>query len=525
MDLYSLVYGTMFALCSWVVREGYIGPEMIPWPIRMCWPQPSVTSLDECNWFQLGAMKSLDWIKGRPKDDGSGNGWRNIDKLISSLKDDKDIAGDVKPDELRSYIEEEYFQYMEGSVLSSPKVEIRTEYRKDRWLTYAPKYNILLRAMKNPYADEKNDWYGDLPVIAKDAFPLMDSIIGLGEFERGQTLQYALNSLWNLYLDGVKYSIFPPIHVQSTGNVTRSSIKWGAGEKWLMKTPGKDVVQMQLSPQGLNTFQSTYQFLLSAILNQAGTTDISTPSNVDPTMGRTPQAVRFQVARESARDEWDRVMMEEMIVQREKRWINMIVKKLEKPVVIRLFGPEAEQIAQEYPDMLEFFDEKDKYGAIKATKEQIQATYDFIPESGSTMKPDLEGEQATLDNLLQIIIKQPAILQIMREKGKDIDFAELMKRQLIARGVKDYDKIITEYQQPMQGMMGQPQPGLGQQQLIGKQAGEGQMQQMAGQINQAANEPSPTALEDLAAQIQNSINQPSTELIGGRSGIPVMPQE
>ena len=32
-------------------------------------------------------------------------------------------------------------------------------------------------------------------------------------FERGKSLQFALNSLWNLYLDGVKMSIFPPIQM------------------------------------------------------------------------------------------------------------------------------------------------------------------------------------------------------------------------------------------------------------------------------------------------------------------------
>ena len=496
LDLFSLVYGTMFALTAWVIRDDHIGPEMIPWPIRMCWPQPSATSIDECEWFQLGAMKSVEWLKRQPRENKDGTGWRNIDKLIEAMG--KKTSGDVKPSEQRSYIEEQYYATSERGSEYFPKVEIRTEYRKDRWYTYAPKYGILLRVMKNPYGEAKNDFYGKLPIIAKDAFPLMDSIIGLGEFERGKTLQYALNSLWNLYLDGVKYSIFPPIHMNPK-NVVRSSIKWGAGEKWLMKNPGVDVQMMRMTPQGLQTFQSTYSFLLSAIMNQAGTTDVSKPMRVEPTLGKTPQAIRFMAARESARDEWDRVMMEETIKAREERWIDMIVKKMEKPVIMRIFGPEVEEIAQEYPDVVEFFDKKWGYGSLRISKEKIQAKYDFELETGSTMKKDIEGEQHNISQILGLVLKNPQIIAALREKGKDLDIGELFKRWIIAGGIKDYDRIIVDFQTKQQpgGMPGQPGGGQIPPEALG---------QMANEIERQA--------ETLSA---------AQEMVGGVKAIPPMP--
>jgi len=382
MDLYSMVYGTMFALVPWIQHGEYIGPEMIPWPIRMCWPQPSVSSIGESDWFQLGAMKSVEWLKKRPTDNADGSGWKNIDKLLLAMGGD-DATGDVSDTEQRSFVEEEYYSHPDIGSKKFPKVEIRTEYQRDRWYTYSPKYSILLRSQKNPYGND------EIPIIAKDAFPLMNSIIGLGEFERGKTLQYALNSLWNLYMDGVKYSIFPPVHIDPK-SVVRSSIKWESGGKWFMKRPNIDVQIMKMAPQGLQTFQSTYSFLLSAIMNQAGTTDISQPAQTESNVGKTPQAIRFMASRENARDEWDRVMMEETIKAREVKWINMIVKKMEKSVAMRLFGAEAEEIGRAYPDVIDFFDPKEKYGAITIKKDMIQAKYDFDLEVGSTMKKDLE---------------------------------------------------------------------------------------------------------------------------------------
>jgi len=57
MDLYSLVYGTMFAIVPWRVdkRRGYIGPEINLLPMRNSFPQPGV-SLFDADWFQAGML-------------------------------------------------------------------------------------------------------------------------------------------------------------------------------------------------------------------------------------------------------------------------------------------------------------------------------------------------------------------------------------------------------------------------------------------------------------------------------------
>jgi len=457
MDLYSMVYGTMFGLVPWHIntKTNYIGPEFIPLPIRSCFPQPSATSINEADWFQVSTMRSLDWViqqKGQ-------KGWinANIDNLVKQVRGESKESqsrGDVKEDWQKSFVEEEWYPEDMGDMVF-PKVWLQTEYQRDKWYVFAPKYgNLLLRALDNPF--ENNE----LPIVAKHAFPLMDSIIGLGEFERGKTLQLAINSLINLYLDGVRYSIFPPLHIDPT-SVIQPSIKWGPGEKWLMKRPGVDVKQMQLTPLGLQTFQSTYGFMVSALLNPAGTSTISQSTDVEPMMGRTPQALRLQAAKESARDEWDRIMMEDTIKAIYSKWIQMIVKKQTKKVSLRLFGEEAKQLAETYPDVIQFFKEEN-YGVANIGKEEIASKYDFELESGATLKKDVDSEKGNLIELLGIISKAPGILQTMAQKGKMIDLGEVMKRIIISSGISDYEKIITEInpQEMMgnQGGVGQSQP-------------------------------------------------------------------
>lgn len=441
-DLYSLVYGTMFALVPWRVdKDGYIGPELNILPIRDCFPQPSKRSVNDMDWFIVRNVVSIDWLKSQDQ-----KVWMNIDELEKQMKDDRDPGDAATDDDKRSYVERKYYPGAYGDV-AFPQVEIYTEYRKDKWITWTPQRTdsktsrpFILRVIANPYVD------GMLPIVAKHAFPLIDSPIGLGEFARGKSLQMGINSLWNLYLTGVKYSIFPPIHV-NPDNVVASSMKWGEGEYWFMQNPNTDVQPMKMSPQGMDTFHSTFGAMKSAIEAQAGTTSVRESAQTRSSLGKTPEAIRFISEKESARDEWDRVMMEEAINDVYTRWIALTVNKMEKEVQMRLFADEIEDIRIAYPDVVEMF-QSGKRGAVKVTKDKINDQYDFMLETGSTAKPNIEEEQNNLTVILKAVLENPGIMKALEQKGKQVDVAELFKMWLKAGARKDYDKIIIDMTQP-----------------------------------------------------------------------------
>lgn len=445
LDLYSLVYGTMFALVPWRVnpRSGYIGPELVLINIRDAFPQPGVRNLDEADYFNVRTMTSAKWLE---QQDGGVWDMDAIKSLVFELKEQKSTGDTNNGDSNKtSYLERALYPTNYGDVVY-PKVELYTEYRDDKWITWSPQRinqktskPHVLRVVENPYPD------GMLPIIAKHAFPLIDSPIGLGEFERGKSLQFAINSLVNMYMDGVKYSIFPPLAINAE-NVVPSSIKWGPGEKWFMNQPNVDLQPVELSPRGLDTFNSTYGYLLSALQNQAGTSDVSTSQNVESTLGKTPQALRLQASKEGSRDEWDRFMMEESIKDIYKRWVALTVDKMEGNVAVRLFEDEIQEISQTHPDITEVFDSG--RGQVRINKKLIAAKYDYELEAGSTVKPDLEGEQNNLTSIMTAVIENPNIIQYMREKGKDVDLVELFKRWVISGNIKDWDKIVTDFVNP-----------------------------------------------------------------------------
>lgn len=446
-DLYSLVYGSMFALVPWRVNQqkSYIGPELNILPIRDCFPQPTKSSVPDMDWFTVRNVVSIDWLKQQDPDVWDMEEIEALDEELRNAEDGGDTEGQSLESK-QSYVERTFFPSTFSDV-AYPQVEMLTEYRKDKWITWTPQridsktsQPRVLRVVGN----EDKPAYPDykLPIVGKHAFPLIDSPIGFGEFARGKSLQMGINSLWNLYMQGVKYSIFPPLHINPE-NVVPSSIKWGAGEFWFMDHPNKDIQPMQIRPNGIETFHSTYGALKSAIESQAGTSSVRESADTKSSLGKTPQAIAFIARKEDARDEWDRVMMEQAIEKVYERWISLTVENMEEEVHLRLFEDEIQDIEETHPDVVELY-KSGKRGEAKIKKNDIDAAYDFILETGSTVKPDLEAEQKNITSVLKAVLENPAIIESLQAEGKSINIPELFKRWLQAGGIKDYDKIVVE---------------------------------------------------------------------------------
>mgnify|MGYP001302870553 CR=1 FL=1 len=438
LDLYSQIYGVSFALVDRVYKKNYVGPDMWVLPIRMCYPEPGALSLEESYRFDVGMMKDLNWFESLPQTEG---GWKNIDKVIEKLKAGQGTERTDLPSEQRSWRERS-----EGSQARSDKNNnkgfVVTEYRKDRWITFMPDLDLIIRDIDNPHDDD------ELPIKAKYCFPTMDSIWGLGEFERGETLQKAIDSLINLYLDGVKMSIFPPMIVDPKG-VVASSMKMGAGERWIRRGSGQIPVPVPLSPQGLNTFQSTYSFLVGSLLNLAGTTDTAITADFDPGFGRTPQALRMQAARENTRDNWDRFMMEQTLEEIFKKFVRIVAKdaSTHENLTVRLFGKEIEAIKKRYPDVEDLLEtsETGRMAEVKVDGKEIEGIeFDYQIVPGSTMKvSELEQNQA-LTSMIELYVKNKQVLdEQFAQEGKEFKLSEAYQQWIATSGVQDYDKIIV----------------------------------------------------------------------------------
>lgn len=432
VDRYSNIYGAYPVFVDWKVdKNGYIGPDMYLLNIRDVFPQVGATSVEDSDYIIIRTWQPISYFEGLLKN----KEFKNIKEVIEKLKN----KIPEKSTEDKDAREEE--DYPTNRVAKNAGYfEVLSMYEKKKWTDYVTDADLVIREMDNPHGNN------ELPVVMKYSIPLLSDFFGMGDFERGKSMQYTLNSLWNLYLDGVKVSIFPPTLINKDFVADLSSIKWSAAAKWLVKGNGVAAQTLNLTPQGTNTFNNVYQIVTSSMLNMMGTTDTSISASVDPGMGKTPEALKQQGARESARDNVDRFYMEQFLKEVNKKFVNLISKKMTNSLQIRLFADEIEDLTTQFPEVGEMYDKKT--GKLSIGKKNIgSVVYDYEIVSGSTYALDQKEQQQNLMMLLELLTKTPNLMELMKQEGKNAKLSEIVDRILINSGIQDYEKIVEDITQ------------------------------------------------------------------------------
>ena len=73
----------------------------------------------------------------------------------------------------------EFYNSYDAGGKDNPYIELITRYERDKWITFEPETREIVRVIENPH---KN---GELPVIVKHCFPLLDDFFGLGKLNAG----------------------------------------------------------------------------------------------------------------------------------------------------------------------------------------------------------------------------------------------------------------------------------------------------------------------------------------------------
>jgi len=436
----SKIYGNAFYMVDWDVKQnGYVGPDMwliSPWDI---FPQVGATSIEDSDYIIVRSWKPLSFFEKLRKTDG----YKNLDKVITKLKES---TGDKQNRDSDSKTQRE--EDMETGVYGTKGdgfYEVLSMYERDRWVDVVPAADYtVIRDGKNRGIE------GELPVGNKWAIPLFEDFMGMGDVERGKSMQYVMNSAWNLALDSAKMSIFPPV-IFNKDIIVPSSIKRVAGANWIARgNPALAAQAIQLSPQGIQTFQNIYQSANAALLNQFGTTDTTISSNVDNSFGKTPQALKQQASRENSRDAWDKFYVEIAVNQIMRKMVNMVAQKQTSAISVRLFGDEIKTILRKFPEMQSQYDEKT--GNLKINKSQTGSIlYDYEMVSGSSFAVDKQNQQDNVLALLNLLIQnaQPSpqggvtspMIEILKSEGTNIKFTKLLT-QLVSENVNNWDEII-----------------------------------------------------------------------------------
>lgn len=442
MDQYSNIYGNFFAFVDWTVKDnGYIGPDLWLLNIRDVFPQVGAVSLEDSDYVIVRTWKNKSYFEDLSSEEGFKGAAENWNKM-------KDMSGEKanKSDVDKSKRDYDYPDPVVAN--DSGQFAIYSMYERDRWVDYVPSTHTVLRDIDNP---QEND---QLPVICKYSIPLVDDFMGMGDFERGKSMQYGLNGLWNLYMNALRISIFPPTLINKDAIAAASTMKLGPAEKWLVRgTPLNAVAPLQVSPQGLQTFQGSRQIMVGSLLNQFGTTFTDTSSTTNQEMGKTPQALQMQQQRENARDNTDRFYMEQFLKKMINRFVNLISKKQPKALTIRLFTDELSDLVKQYPEMADMYN--DRTGKLTIKKGQFSnCVFDYEIISGSTFKADQADEQANLRALFAMVTQNlqmdqngemtSPIIARLKQEGRDVKVSELFVNILSNSGIQNWNKIAPD---------------------------------------------------------------------------------
>ena len=515
MDQGTRKYGSKFGICKWRyecrVIDGkkvviYDGPDFVVANTRDCLPNPSYSSIQQ--WFQHReyvtlhdltkvndaartepVYKNLNLLRDSLKEKGTGKGDRRESTTLSKNKQMKGLDDYLGQDE------------------TFKTIEIITEYRPDRWITFVPRHGVVIRDIKNPYKHQ------EIPVIHLKYYPLEDDLYGVSEFEPVSKQIRAINAHLSAYSDRLALKLRPPLHVNPV-NVRMHTLVWDPEAKWLMNTPNTDVQIMNMNNGDDASFSQIYNVLVGSLQNALGEASQGV-SQVNPTQdnGRvTATEIKDTAFTRNVRDNMNQIFLAEALKKQIMFWHSMNQQFMfqgtkEKAKIIRIVGKDAVEFfnraglgdvrpthddalleAQGMPPIdvpagprfpVDLGDEMgevakfqpDEYGAggnLIIEPGDLNGNYDYIPDIESMKTPSNEQIEQKLQAILTTITN-PAIAQMLAAENKRPKVSDLLIKLFESTNViKDADAYFEDIPQQPQMMgaptldgQGQAQPGGG----------------------------------------------------------------
>lgn len=476
-DMLSNVYGTMFMVYDWVVRDDYVGPDCwLPY-IRNCFPQQGRMSPQDSEFFFVSDFMSRDALTRIADEDDKVWDVPAIKDIL--VKVNKSTA--VKPKARDDYLRNNpmFVNRRRSTLTNTDEIEVVTCYErgtKGRWMSFTPDFtNSIIRNIENPHMS------GKIPVVAKYSQPIMQSMMGLGDMEKGRYMQYAKDDVIHLNKDRLALSTYPAMKYIS-GNVSPSSIRMQPLAK-IEVTNQNDLDWMPL-PENQSDSNLLYQFITGAISNVTGTTDtrVSADSNA-PTQGKTPAAIKDSQDSENTRDAMNNDRMMSAVQELYEGFVNLVAVRQKDPIQFYMFGDEIKQIiSQGYDDIKDMvkFSGKNKPSAdgtqkdvkdadsvlitIQPTKLQNEKGYRYKIDSGSTLAEDQAQQHTQLNEIMTTYIENPTVVEtLLNASGQTIDFGAMFKQWFISGGLKNWSDILkdmpTQSPQGQSGASSQGAPG------------------------------------------------------------------
>lgn len=503
-DMDTRLYGIKFGLAKWRCVYGedgkieYEGNDYENLDIRDCGMDWSTHHVKDAKWFQHRTWEKLEDLDSQVGPDGKPV-YKNLDKIKGDIYAKGVQLNSEKRsiDYTRRVLEIRGLEDRASQDLAYPIVEIVTEYRKDRWITFAPSHGVVLRDIPNPYE------HGKLPIVQLRYYDIQDDPYGESEVEPVLPLWWGIQATVCSYMDEVMLKMRPPLKIVE--NLARiETIVYGPEAQWMVSDINA-IQEMQSNGDSLRYFQTTYSALVSAFNNAMGGlsqgTSVSSPFESD----KTATEIKASVRQQNVRDQKNQSSLVEFIKDIIELWQAnnrqfLFSDEKKQQYVLKIVGrdmfeefkrmgladmeltPQASQmiadiVAQQpeitddqlrqlvesgstpkYP-VYENPNEKDptkiKYGPkmvisdqgsiadIYITPEDLEGKYDYVPDvqaMSSSASDDLKNARQQAFQ----IMTSPVVLQLLEKDGFAPDVKEILTGTLEDLNLKDAEKYFKQ---------------------------------------------------------------------------------
>ena len=502
MDMNARKYGASFGLVKWQsvkrlekedtekgtfkFKSGYYydGPYFQVINNKDVLYNPSYSTIK--NW--IGIREYVTWKELKSTNDIARTepAYKNLDELRATLReeaksnDTRSSNYNIRNKEMKGY--QDYL----GQDETNKTIEIVTEYREDRWITYTPDHGIILRDIPNPYKHQQ------IPVVMLKYYPIDDDLYGLSEIEPIEKMQKALNAIASQYIDAVNMELYPVFGVDST-RVRLHTMEFTPRAKWIVTgDPRSAVSRMDFSsPNAIGQFKTTYQLLSGEIAEALGETSANSSQLNTFTDKKTATEIKDLAVQRLSRDNFNQVFLAEAIKKQMLFWHSMnqqfYFEAGETEKIIRIVGKDAIDYFQNqgldanglteeaentivgaeemgnavnpddfmtplYPvqtetgiaNKLEVPPTKE-FATLHLEPEDLTGEYDFIADIESMGPPNQEQVLAAKRSAVEMAIN-PSAQQALTAEGKRIKIQDLLEDYYEALGFKDAGKYFEEAQ-------------------------------------------------------------------------------
>jgi hypothetical protein len=322
MDQQTRLFGSSFALCYWKNDEingenVFEGNEMKVLDNRDIVVDYTATHVKNANWVLVREWQSIEELE--QKNELSPEPiYKNLDLLKDrssykkgeTLGDTRESAYDSMVKTLRNL--DDYV----GKDKSFPTFEIITEYRRDRWITWSPRYDVVLRDIPNPY-DHKR-----IPIVQLRYYPVGDDVYGESEVESVLPIWRAIQATLCGFIDQMNLTMRPPIKIANNAEVRMDTVVYGPNALWLVGSRQDNVMEHQSSGQHLANFQNAYGALVARFKDAMGEASQGV-SQFDPfNKDKTATEVKDTATQRQSRDQYNQLYLEEALKDQMLLWLS-----------------------------------------------------------------------------------------------------------------------------------------------------------------------------------------------------------